>query len=197
MSLVFAPYRVVDTSPTPLIIIIPTLTFHKILKAISGDYGAGRPAQEIPSESGQSGINETGVAFIVRMIITIWYWHGNSIKRSSVSFGSQRSIQTTARSRTRAERDRWPHRLRGHQVYKEHGISGAKGPRQTPGIRGALPKATKRQFDVVMAWFKELEAEVSNFRDRAARAEEWLQQISRDRLQADRSSGRLAFTGCS
>src|SRR2546429_4863700 len=38
------------------------------------------------------------------------------------------------------------------KVYKDHGISGAKGRDKRPGFDTLCRDATKRQFDVVMAW---------------------------------------------
>src|SRR5262245_21028116 len=38
------------------------------------------------------------------------------------------------------------------KVYKEHGISGAKGRDKRPAFDAMCRDATKRQFDVVMAW---------------------------------------------
>jgi len=38
------------------------------------------------------------------------------------------------------------------KVYKDHGISGAKGRDKRPQFDALLKDATKRQFDVVMAW---------------------------------------------
>src|SRR5215475_6873633 len=38
------------------------------------------------------------------------------------------------------------------KVYKDHGISGAKGRDKRPGFNAMCRDATKRQFDVVMAW---------------------------------------------
>src|SRR5262245_45527491 len=38
------------------------------------------------------------------------------------------------------------------KVYKDHGISGAKGRDKRPGFNALCRDATKRQFDVVMAW---------------------------------------------
>src|SRR6476469_5314243 len=38
------------------------------------------------------------------------------------------------------------------QVYKDHGISGAKGREKRPAFDRMCRDATKRQFDVVMAW---------------------------------------------
>jgi DNA invertase Pin-like site-specific DNA recombinase len=37
-------------------------------------------------------------------------------------------------------------------VYEDAGISGAKGRDQRPGLDGMLKDATRRKFDVVMAW---------------------------------------------
>jgi DNA invertase Pin-like site-specific DNA recombinase len=38
------------------------------------------------------------------------------------------------------------------KVYKDHGISGAKGRDKRPGFDALCRDATKRQFDIVMAW---------------------------------------------
>ena len=38
------------------------------------------------------------------------------------------------------------------KVYKDHGISGAKGREKRPAFHALCRDATKRQFDVVMAW---------------------------------------------
>ena len=38
------------------------------------------------------------------------------------------------------------------KVYKDHGISGAKGRDKRPGFDALCRDATKRQFNVIMAW---------------------------------------------
>src|SRR5205085_1096958 len=38
------------------------------------------------------------------------------------------------------------------KVYKDHGISGAKGREKRPAFDALCRDATKRQFDMVMAW---------------------------------------------
>jgi DNA invertase Pin-like site-specific DNA recombinase len=38
------------------------------------------------------------------------------------------------------------------KVYRDHGVSGAKGREKRPGFDTLCRDATKRQFDVVMAW---------------------------------------------
>src|SRR4051794_16271322 len=38
------------------------------------------------------------------------------------------------------------------KVYKDHGISSAKGRNKRPGFDALCRDATKRRFDVVMAW---------------------------------------------
>jgi len=38
------------------------------------------------------------------------------------------------------------------QIYKDAGISGAKGRNQRPGLDAILKDASRRKFDVVMAW---------------------------------------------
>ena len=65
----------------------------------------------------------------------------------------QRRAADTARWRERlhrgaAERAGW----RVAKVYKDHGISGAKGRNGRPAFDALCRDATKRQFDVVMAW---------------------------------------------
>ena len=39
-------------------------------------------------------------------------------------------------------------------VYRDAGISGAKGRDQRPGLDAMLNDASRRKFDVVMAWAK-------------------------------------------
>ena len=60
--------------------------------------------------------------------------------------------QTTANQerelRQAAERAGWE----VVKVYKDHGISGAKGRDKRPAFDALCRDATKRQFDVVMAW---------------------------------------------
>jgi DNA invertase Pin-like site-specific DNA recombinase len=41
---------------------------------------------------------------------------------------------------------------RSIKVYKDHGISGAKGRDRRPAFNPLCRDATKRQFDVIMAW---------------------------------------------
>jgi Resolvase, N terminal domain len=43
-------------------------------------------------------------------------------------------------------------RLTNHKNYKDHGISGAKGREKRTAFDALCHDATKRQFDVVMAW---------------------------------------------
>ncbi len=50
--------------------------------------------------------------------------------------------------RTIAERRGW----QVIEVYTDHGISGAKGRSQRPGLDKLLQDATRHKFDVVMAW---------------------------------------------
>ena len=38
------------------------------------------------------------------------------------------------------------------KVYKDHGVSGAKGRDKRPQFDALCRDATKRQFDVIMAW---------------------------------------------
>jgi DNA invertase Pin-like site-specific DNA recombinase len=52
----------------------------------------------------------------------------------------------------RTARDRRPHGLGDLKVYKDHGISGAKGRDKRPEFVRLCRDAAKRQFDMVMAW---------------------------------------------
>jgi len=66
----------------------------------------------------------------------------------SVSTGSQ-SIDNQVRELTAvAERRGWTI----EEIYSDEGISGAKGRDKRPGLDAMLKGATKRKFDVVMAW---------------------------------------------
>jgi DNA invertase Pin-like site-specific DNA recombinase len=61
------------------------------------------------------------------------------------------SAQTTRRSRTKsaiAERRGW----QVVEIYRDAGISGAKGRDGRPGLDAMLKDASRRKFDVVMAW---------------------------------------------
>lgn len=59
------------------------------------------------------------------------------------------------------------------KVYKDHGISGAKGRDKRPQFDALCRDATKRQFDVIMAW------SVGRLRDPGARPRSVLGQGSR------------------
>jgi DNA invertase Pin-like site-specific DNA recombinase len=74
------------------------------------------------------------------------------MKRAAIYFGSQppiRQPQTKERElREIASRSG----LDIVKVYKDYGISGAKGRDKCPGFDALCRDATKRQFDVVMTW---------------------------------------------
>ena len=59
------------------------------------------------------------------------------------------SVENQARElRQVAERRGW----QVTEVYRDPGISGAKGRDQRPGLDALLKDASRRKFDVVMAW---------------------------------------------
>src|SRR5206468_12606113 len=74
------------------------------------------------------------------------------MKRAAIYLRVSTQDQTTANQehelRQAAERAGW----QVVRVYKDHGISGAKGRSGRPAFDTLCRDATKRQFDVVMAW---------------------------------------------
>jgi DNA invertase Pin-like site-specific DNA recombinase len=79
--------------------------------------------------------------------------HGkNHMKRAALYLRVSTLDQTTANQerelRQAAERAGWE----VTKIYKDHGISGAKGRDKRPAFNALCRDATKRQFDVVMAW---------------------------------------------
>ena len=77
---------------------------------------------------------------------------GEAMKRAAIYLRVSTQDQTTSNQghelRQAAERAGW----RVAKVYKDHGISGAKGRNGRPAFEALCRDATKRQFDVVMAW---------------------------------------------
>lgn len=74
------------------------------------------------------------------------------MKRAAVYLRVSTTDQTTA-NQERELRDvaaRTGHDIT--KVYKDHGISGAKGRDKRPAFDALCRDATKRQFDVIMAW---------------------------------------------
>ena len=76
----------------------------------------------------------------------------NSTKRAAIYLRVSTREQSTAAQRAEleavAERAGW-HVI---EVYEDAGISGAKGRDQRPAFDRMLKDATRRRFDVVMAW---------------------------------------------
>src|SRR6516164_8152311 len=74
------------------------------------------------------------------------------MKRAAVYLRVSTQDQTTSNQehelRQAAERAGW----QVAKVYKDHGISGAKGRNGRPAFDALCRDATKRQFDLVMAW---------------------------------------------
>src|SRR5438094_4492589 len=74
------------------------------------------------------------------------------MKRAAIYLRVSTQDQTTSNQehelRQAAERAGW----QVAKVYKDHGISGAKGRNGRPAFDALCRDATKRQFDVVMAW---------------------------------------------
>jgi DNA invertase Pin-like site-specific DNA recombinase len=74
------------------------------------------------------------------------------MKRAALYLRVSTLDQTTANQerelRQAAERAGWE----VTKIYKDHGISGAKGRDKRPAFNALCRDATKRQFDVVMAW---------------------------------------------
>ena len=74
------------------------------------------------------------------------------MKRAAIYLRVSTQDQTTSNQehelRQAAERAGW----QVAKVYKDHGISGAKGRDGRPAFDALCRDATKRQFDLVMAW---------------------------------------------
>ena len=74
------------------------------------------------------------------------------MKRAAIYLRVSTQDQTTSNQehelRQAAERAGW----QVAKVYKDHGISGAKGRNGRPAFDALCRDATKRQFDLVMAW---------------------------------------------
>ena len=79
-------------------------------------------------------------------------WEGFPMKRAVLYLRVSTIDQTTANQerelREIAGRMGWE----VAKVYKDHGISGAKGRDRRPAFDALCRDATKRQFDMVMAW---------------------------------------------
>ena len=74
------------------------------------------------------------------------------MKRAAVYLRVSTLDQTTANQERELRQIAGRSGLEIVKVYKDHGISGAKGRDKRPQFDALLNDATKRQFDVVMAW---------------------------------------------
>src|SRR4029077_6232018 len=77
---------------------------------------------------------------------------GLSVKRAVLY------LRVSTQDQTTANQERELREIAGRmgcnvvKVYKDHGISGAKGRDKRPGFNALCRDATRRQFDVIMAW---------------------------------------------
>jgi DNA invertase Pin-like site-specific DNA recombinase len=74
------------------------------------------------------------------------------MKRAAVYLRVSTLDQTTANQERELRQIAGRSGLEIVKVYKDHGVSGAKGRDKRPQFDALLNDATKRQFDVVMAW---------------------------------------------
>src|SRR5262247_1011989 len=74
------------------------------------------------------------------------------MKRAAVYLRVSTLDQTTANQERELRQVAARSGLEIVKVYKDHGVSGAKGRDKRPQFDALLNDATKRQFDVVMAW---------------------------------------------
>src|SRR5262249_20334889 len=74
------------------------------------------------------------------------------MKRAAVYLRVSTVEQTTANQERELREIAGRSGLEIVKVYKDHGISGAKGRDKRPGFDALCRDAAKRQFDVVMAW---------------------------------------------
>src|SRR5262249_8763582 len=100
------------------------------------------------------------MAYAIRVVKAHELWYalfagsqcGKAMKRAAIYLRVSTQDQTTFNQehelRQAAERAGW----QVVKVYKDHGISGAKGRNGRPAFDTLCRDATKRQFDVVMAW---------------------------------------------
>src|SRR5262249_39756442 len=74
------------------------------------------------------------------------------MKRAAIYLRASTTDQKTANEERELRETAARSGLEIVKVYKDHGISGAKGRDKRPGFDSLCRDATKRQFDVVMAW---------------------------------------------
>ena len=74
------------------------------------------------------------------------------MKRAVLFLGVSTIDQTTANQERELREVAGPIGCEMTRGYKDHGISGAKGRDKRPGFDALCRDATKRQFDVIMAW---------------------------------------------
>ena len=74
------------------------------------------------------------------------------MKRAAIYLRVSTTDQTTANQERELREIAGRSGLEIVKVYKDHGISGAKGRDKRPGFDALHRDAAKRQFDVVMAW---------------------------------------------
>src|SRR6266850_4239918 len=77
---------------------------------------------------------------------------GTAMKRAAVYLRVSTLDQTTANQERELRQIAGRSGLEIVKVYKDHGVSGAKGRDKRPSFDVLCRDATKRQFDVVMAW---------------------------------------------
>lgn len=76
----------------------------------------------------------------------------NQPKRAAIYLRVSREDQTTENQRIELEHLAAARGWTIVHTYRDHGISGAKGRDRRPGLDAMLKDATRRRFDVVMAW---------------------------------------------
>src|SRR6266850_5253681 len=77
---------------------------------------------------------------------------GTAMKRAAIYLRVSTTDQTTANQERELREIASRSGLEIVKVYKDHGISGAKGRDKRPAFDALCRDAAKRQFDVVMAW---------------------------------------------
>src|SRR5215475_5215704 len=85
-------------------------------------------------------------------IVHLRSWEAEAMRRAVIYLRVSTLDQTTANQERelREIADRMGCEI--VKVYRDHGISGAKGRDKRPGFDALCRDATKRQFDVIMAW---------------------------------------------
>jgi DNA invertase Pin-like site-specific DNA recombinase len=92
------------------------------------------------------------LVFVQAVIISVFVRHGNSLKRAALYLRVSTLDQATANQKRELREVASRIGCEIVKVYKDHGISGAKGRDKRPAFDALCRDAAQRRFDLVMAW---------------------------------------------